>query len=99
MKKIYSLQSEVTLYPGISAWYFAHVDRATSAGIKESQSNVKRGGFGSIKVMVQLGKTSWQTSIFPDRASGTFLLPLKASIRKKENIREGNYVDFSIQLI
>jgi hypothetical protein len=36
-----------------------------------------------------VGETSWKTSIFPDRGSGGFLLPLKAYVRRREKIEAG----------
>ncbi len=58
----------------------------------------KQRGWGSLPVVVTLGKTSWKTSIFPDKKSGTYLLPLKAEIRKKEEIFSGDKVSFSIEI-
>lgn len=42
-----------------------------------------------MKVVVQVGDTAWATSIFPDKESGSYLLPLKADVRKAERILEG----------
>ncbi|HEY4473963.1 MAG TPA: DUF1905 domain-containing protein [Candidatus Paceibacterota bacterium] len=38
--------------------------------------------------------TVWNTSIFPDKKSGSYLLPLKAKIRKAENIADHASVSF-----
>lgn len=43
-------------------------------------------GWGSVRVRAVLGGSAWDTSIFPDAKSGTYLLPLKASIRAKEGV-------------
>lgn len=45
----------------------------------------RRLGFGSIKVRVTIGETSFDTSIFPTK-DGPYLLPVKASVRKKEGL-------------
>lgn len=47
-------------------------------------------GFGSIPVEVSVGQTVWQTSIFPDKASGCYVLPLKAAVQKAEQISVGS---------
>jgi len=47
---------------------------------------------------VNIGKTSWMTSIFPDKKSTSYLLPIKAEIRKKEQIKENDVILFSIEL-
>ncbi len=92
--KRYKVQSKVVLWPGEQgAWHFAHVDKKQSAELKEKFTAHKR-GFGSIRVEVTLGKTQWDTSIFPDSRSGTYLLPLKAKIRSAEGIQDGDSIAF-----
>jgi hypothetical protein len=57
-------------------------------------------GWGSLPVEVTIGKTTWKTSIFPDSKSGTFILPIKAVVRKKEEVYEGDArtIVFSVAL-
>ncbi|MEK7564412.1 MAG: DUF1905 domain-containing protein [Patescibacteria group bacterium] len=97
MKKVYKFRSKVWLYPGMAGWHFAGVPKKESEEIKKG-SKVKA-GFGSIPVMVTIGKTKWKTSIFPDKRSGTYLLPLKALVRKKEEIFSEDTISFSLGLI
>lgn len=54
-------------------------------------------GFGSIPVMVTIGKTSWKTSIFPDKDKA-YLLPLKKEVRAKENLKEGDTAKVTIEV-
>jgi len=42
-------------------------------------------------------KTTWETSMFPDKKSGTYILPLKASVRKKEVIMRGDEVNLYLE--
>jgi len=73
------------------AWYFVTLDKKTSEKIKKAQ--VRRvPGWGQVKVEVQIGKTVWQTSIFPDKKLGSYVLPVKAVVRKKEGLKEGGVV-------
>jgi len=81
----YKFKSNVWLYPGMAGWYFATVPKDISADIKKQFGDMKR-GWGSLPVNVTVGKTSWMTSIFPDKETGGYLLPLKADVRKKESI-------------
>jgi len=53
--------------------------------IKEVYGKSER-GFGSIKVSARIGKTQWESSIFPDKSSGSYLLPIKKSVRESENL-------------
>lgn len=54
------------------------------------------GGFGSARVEAHIGDTVWRTSVFPDSASGCFVLPVKKPVRTAEQIDVGD--DVSIQL-
>src|SRR3989344_9442626 len=93
----YQIRSRVVRYPGMDAWYFAYVDKKQSAVIKETHAKKKR-GFGSVKVVATLGKTKWSSSIFPDKQSGTYLLPLKAQVRRAEGVDDGDTVSFTLDI-
>jgi len=47
---------------------------------------------------VKIGKTAWKTSIFPAK-DGTYLLPVKAQVRKAEGLFAGNRVSFAIKIL
>jgi hypothetical protein len=94
---IFKMKSEVWLYPGMAGWYFISVPKKQGEKIKERFKSKAR-GWGSLPVIVAIGKTKWKTSIFPDKKSGTYLLPLKAEVRKKEEIMKGDTVNFSIEI-
>ncbi len=81
----------------MAGWHFIGVAKKQSDEIKEKFGALKK-GWGSIPVVVMIGKTAWKTSIFPDKKSGTYLLPLKAEVRKKEGITAKSVVSFSITI-
>ena len=56
-----------------------------------------RPAFGSVRVIVSIGKTSWRTSLFPDKRAQAYLLPLKAEVRTRERIADGDIVDIKIE--
>jgi len=93
----YKMRARVWLYPGAAAWHFVTLPAMQSAKIKSLLGGARR-GWGSIPVLATVGKTSWKTSIFPDKASGGYVLPLKADVRKKENITADRVITFSIQI-
>ncbi len=97
--KIYTMTEKVWLYPGESAnWHFVTLTKKIGQEIKELYGKNAR-GFGSLPVEVAIGKTTWKTSIFPDKYSGSYILPLKAKVRKLEDIEAGEPVTFSISLL
>lgn len=94
---ILKLKAKVWVYPGMAAWRFLTLPKKESKLISKMFEGMKR-GFGSLPVTVTIGKTSWKTSIFPDKKAGAYLLPLKAAVRKKENIKDLQIVKFQIQI-
>jgi len=98
-KRTYKVRSRVVLWPGEQgAWHFAYVDKKQSAKIKQKYTGPRR-GFGAVRVKVTVGKTSWQTSIFPDKRSGTYLLPLKAKVRTAEGISADDPITFTLEIL
>ena len=81
----------------MAGWHFLMVSKKESDEIKKHFGTKKR-GWGSLPVAVTLGKTNWKTSIFPDKKSGTYLLPLKADIRRKEEVAQGDTVTFTLDI-
>jgi hypothetical protein len=94
---IFKIRSEITLYPGVAGWHFLSIPKNQSKEIKEKFSSLKR-NWGSLPVEVTIGKTTWKTSIFPDTKVGVYMLPLKAEIRKKENLKQKQTVSFSLKI-
>jgi len=81
---------------GQGGWHFVSVPKKLSAEIKTSFDSRSK-GWGSLPVLVTVGKTSWKTSIFPDKKAGAYLLPLKADIRKKEKICDGDTIRLTLE--
>ena len=96
MKKTYQLHAKVWVYSGKAAWRFVTIPAHIADDINFHFAEHKR-GFGSIRVRVIVGESSWNTSIFPDKESGGFLLPLKREVRVKEKIADKS--DISLQII
>lgn len=69
----------------MAGWHFTAIPKKESGEIKKRFGGMQK-GWGSLPVTATIGETSWDTSIFPDARSGTYLLPLKAAVRKKEGI-------------
>ncbi len=98
-KRAYKVKAKIWLYPGENAsWHFLTVPKKESSAITIDYGSLKR-GWGSLPVLATIGKTSWNTSIFPDSKSGTYLLPVKALVRRKEGVENGDSVTFSIAIM
>ena len=55
-------------------------------------------GFGSVRVEVTLGSSTWRTSVFPDKARG-FVLPVKSAVRRSEGLELGDRVTLTVGLL
>ncbi len=93
----YSVRAKVWLYPGMAGWHFVTIPRTPSEKITKKFASRKR-GWGSLPVVATIGKTRWKTSIFPERNSPSYILPLKADVRKKEGIESGDVVKLLIEI-
>lgn len=98
----FTITSEVWLWkptslPSGAGWHFLTIDGQTAAEIRFAALG-RTGGFGSIKVEARIGGTSWKTSIFPQRDSGGFILPIKADVRKREALGAGDVATVEIRV-
>lgn len=80
-----------------AGWHFLTIDGQIAAEIRFAALG-RTGGFGSIKVTARIGGTRWTTSIFPQRDSGGFLLPIKAEVRRREKIETGDEVRVTLEI-
>ncbi|MEZ4670382.1 MAG: DUF1905 domain-containing protein [Anaerolineae bacterium] len=85
----------IWFWRGPAPWYFVTVPEKHSRDIKVI-SNAVTYGWGVIPVQVQIGSTSWKTSLFPK--DGLYPVPIKASARKAENIDEGDEVTVRLEV-
>lgn len=83
--------------PGAGGWHFISIDQEKSAEIKAIFGIFSK-NWGSLAVVAQIGNSIWNTSIFRDKESQAYLLPVKAKIRKIENIKSEDVVDCQITL-
>jgi hypothetical protein len=94
MKNTFKVRVKIWIYPGQASWHFVTIPQKQSRIIDNLYGDLKR-GFGSLPVNVTIGKTTWQTSIFPDKKTMTYLLPIKSQVRKIEKIQAGQTMALS----
>ena len=92
----FTFRAEVWRWKG-GNWFFASLPAEVSEDIKAFAGEARR-GFGSVRVEVRLGGSHWRTSVFPSKELGTFILPVKAAVRKAEGIGEGDEVAISMEV-
>ena len=80
---------------GPAPWYFVSIPEQQSSDLKTISSLVTY-GWGVIPVQVQIGKTKFETSLFPK--NNLYMVPVKASVRKAENLDEGDNVTVRLEV-
>lgn len=84
-----AFDGEIIYWRGPSPFFFVAIPPEESADLKEISNRVTY-GWGVIPVEVRIGNTVWKKSLFPK--DGLYLVPIKASVRKAENLEEGDMV-------
>ena len=93
----YRFHAVLWLIPEQAGWHFLTLPADLAADIRDEAAPYRR-GFGSVKVTATVAGTSWDTSIFPDSKSGSYLLPVKRSIRVAAGLREGDSVEVELDI-
>jgi hypothetical protein len=93
----YSFSAPLWEYGGKASWVFITVPATESDEIAELAPT--RPGFGSIPVVVTIGKTQWSTSLFPSKELAAYVLPVKRAVRVGESLDIGDVADVSIRVV
>ncbi len=94
----YEFVAELWRWTGEAAWHFVTLPDEVTDDIDETHEG-SRAGFGSRRVEVTVGETTWNTSVFPDKKSASYLLPVKQSVRKAEGLVEGARVEVCLRVV
>ena len=88
--------AELWQWQGDAPWHFVTLPGDLSDDIRARAGS--RVAFGSVKVTVTVGCTTWSTSLFPDKGRGAYLLPMKKDVRLREGLEVGEPVDVALEL-
>ena len=87
-----------------ASWHFLTLDGEVAEAIHglalmRKLEGGRKPGWGSMKVRATIGDTSWDTSIFPAKEAGGWLLPVKAAVRKAEVLVAGDHVTVQLDVL
>ena len=91
----YEFTATVWQHAGTGGWFFVSLPENISKEIRE-HLKWQEEGWGRLKAKAQIGQTKWETAIWFDSKHNTYLLPLKADIRKKEKLQINDTVQVAI---
>jgi hypothetical protein len=89
MQMHFEFEGEIFEWRGPAPHYFIAVPEEQSRDLKAIQRLVTY-GWGVIPAQVQIGSTLFKTSLFPK--GDRFLVPIKVSVRKSEQLEKGDVV-------
>jgi hypothetical protein len=81
----YEFTAKTWQHSAPNGWHFVSLPTEISNEIRDNLKWQEE-GWGRLKANAQIGNSIWKTAIWFDTKQRTYLLPLKAAIRKKENI-------------
>ena len=92
---IIEFNGKIWFWKGPAPWYFITVLVKQSRDLKAIVSFVTY-GWGMIPAEVQIGKTKWKTALF--HKDGRYIVPIKASVRKAEDLEKGDKVNVRLDI-
>ena len=95
---IVEFESELWLWDARKGenWTFVSLPVEASDEIRDLTEGARR-GFGSVRVRVSVGTSTWQTSIFP--GGDAFVLPIKRAVRQAEKLEAGDRAAVTLELL
>lgn len=94
-KITYNFKGEIWQHASPSGWYFICLPKKISKEIRENLSWQEE-GWGRMKAIAVINSLKWDTAIWFDTKQDTYVLPIKAEIRKKLSLTNGITVEASI---
>lgn len=82
-------------------WFFVTIGGAAGEALSATAlmrrlESGRRPGWGSVKVAVTVGNSTWATSAFPSKDTG-WIVPIKAEVRRAEALAEGESCELQIR--
>ncbi len=92
-----SFTAELFSWKDDGSWFFVALPEDLSDQIADEQHG-PRTGFGAVPVQVNVGETTWSTSVFPDKQRGVYILPVKKLVREREGLDLGTRFALTVEL-
>jgi len=88
-------KGKIWFWRGPAPFYFVTVP-AKQAGDLKAVSRAVTYGWGMIPVQARIGKTEWETSLFPK--DGSYIVPIKDRVRAAEDLDDGDEVTIRLEV-
>ncbi len=93
----YPFKAKIWQHSAPGGWYFVSLPKTLT---KEIRSHLKwqEEGWGRLKAIAQIGNSMWETAIWFDTKQNTYLLPLKAAVRRTENLELNQTIQVTLEI-
>lgn len=92
---IIEFSEKIWFWRGPAPWHFVTVPAEESRDLKAISGFVTY-GWGMIPVRVRIGRTEWETSLWPK--DGRYIVPIKTSVRTAEKLEVGDEVTVQLEV-
>lgn len=97
MSARFAFTARLWRHSGDAAWHFVTLPKPTAQQIRALAQGLHN-AFGSLRVIATIGGTTWRTSVFADTKASSFLLPVKAEVRRREHVGHDDVVDVMLEI-
>ena len=91
----YTFNGVVWRHQETGGWHFVTLPKIMSKKIRKLHGSSEE-GWGRLKVIAEFKEAKWETAIWYDTKHESYILPIKATIRKKENINDGDKLNLNL---
>ena len=97
MAPAHRFEAELWESESVGAWVFVTVPGGISDDIRIESG--PPAGFGSVRVEVTIGSTTWRTSVFPDAKLNAYILPVKKAVRRAERLQPDDVATLTLRVL
>ncbi len=91
----YNFSGKIWKHNANGGWIFVSLPIGVTKEIRENL-RWQEEGWGRMKATAVVNGMKWDTPIWFDKKHGTYLLPLKADIRKKADLKLGDTITLAV---
>ena len=91
----FNFSGKLWKFPSKGGWFFVSLPKELSSEIR-TNLQWQEEGWGRLKVSAVINNLSWDTAIWFDKKHETYLLPIKATVRKKNNLKLDDVIKVTI---
>lgn len=91
----FEFSTEMWKHNSPNGWYFVSVPKKMSMEIRENLKWQEE-SWGRMKAFAEIGECKWETAIWFDTKMDTYVLPIKAEIRNKSQLKTNQVIEMNI---